>query len=87
MGSYNDKALTTHANKDRGKREDHPHRRPRIFQKNHRSQRDYSNIRCFTCDDKCHFVKYCPETNNPLRQTIRRGIMHILLKMMNQQEK
>ena len=55
-----DQALTTHAKKDRSKREDHPHISPKIFQKNHRPQRDKSNLRCFTCDEKGHFAKDHP---------------------------
>ena len=60
MGEYDDQSLTVHAKKDRSKRENHPHKRPKIFQMNHRSQRDYSNLRCFTCDEKRHFAKDCP---------------------------
>ena len=60
MGADDDQALTTHLKKDGSKREDHPHKRPKRFQKNHRSQRDYSNLRCFTCDEKVHFAKDCP---------------------------
>ena len=50
MGADDDQALTIQAKKDRSKREDHAHKRPKRFQKNHRSQRDYSSLRCFTCD-------------------------------------
>ena len=54
------------------KREDHPHRRPKRFQKNHRPQRDYSNLRCFTCDEKGHFARDCPRNKGFSRTNKRR---------------
>ena len=72
MGEDDDQALTTHANKGRKKREDRPHIRPKIFKNNNRSQRDYTNIRCFACDEKGNFAKDYPKnkgstmTNNKM---------------------
>ena len=59
MGANDDQALTTHAKKDRSKEEDQPHIRPKRFQKNHR--RDYSSLRCYTYDEKCHFARDLPK--------------------------
>ena len=56
MEASDDQALTAYAKKDRSK-EDQPHKRPKRFQKNHRSKRDYSNLRCYTYDEKDHFSR------------------------------
>ena len=78
MGADDGQALKTHVNKDRSKREDHPIKRPQRFQKNHRSQKDYSNLRCFTCDEKCHFAKDCPRNKGPTRTNKKRHYAHIV---------
>ena len=67
MGADDDKSLIAHAKKDRSKRDDHPQKRPKIFQNNHRSQRDYSSIRCYACDEKCRFATYFPKTKTSTR--------------------
>ena len=66
MGADDYQALTAHQKKDRSKGEDHPHKTSKRFQKN-RSQRDYSNLRCFTCDEKGHFAKHYPRNKGSTR--------------------
>ena len=57
MGSE-DQALTIHSKK--GRRRSHyskgkdPHHRDNI-------RRDLSKLRCYTCDERGHFAKYCPK--------------------------
>ena len=57
MGSE-DQALTVHSKK--GRRRSHyskgkdPHHRDN-------SRRDLSQMRCYTCDEREHFSKYCPK--------------------------
>ena len=85
MGASDDQALTSRAKKNEGKREDHSHRRPKKFQKNHRPRRDYTNLRCYTCDEKGHFSRYFPRNKGSSKE--KKGIMLTLLKMMNQPRK
>ena len=61
MGASDDQVLTAQAKKNEGKREDRSNRRSKKFQKNNRPRRDYTNLRCFTCDKKCHFSRDCPK--------------------------
>ena len=67
IGEDDNQALKNHANKDRSKKEDHPHNKPKKFQKNHRPQRDYSSLRCYTCDEKGHLVRDCPQNKRYTR--------------------
>ena len=60
MGESDDQDLTTREKKYEGEREDHSHKIPKRFQKNHRSRRDYTNLRFYTCDEKGHFSRDCP---------------------------
>ena len=57
MGTSDDQALTVRAKKNEGKREDQSHRKPKKFQKNHSSKRDYCSLICYTCDEKGHFAR------------------------------
>ena len=78
MGADDDQALRVHAKKDRSKREDHPHKRPKRFQKNHRSKRDYSSLRCYTCDEKSHFARDYPKNKGSTRTNKKRHHAHIV---------
>ena len=80
MGVDDDQALAAHAKKDRSYREDQPQRRPKRFQKNHRSKRDISNLRCFACDEKGHFAKYSPKNKESTRANKRRHHAHIVVE-------
>ena len=68
MGASDDQDLTTHTQKNEGKRGDHSHRRPKKFQKNHRSRRDYTNFRCYTCDEKGRFSRDCPRNKGSSKE-------------------
>ena len=52
-----DQALTTHTKKTI---RDHHHSKGNISH----SRRDLSTIRCYTCDEKGHISKYCPNKGN-----------------------
>ena len=87
MGDDDDQALTTHAKKNRSKGEDRHH----INQKYSKRIRDLKGTTPIL--DVSHVMrkatlkKIVLVTKDPLRPTRRRGIMHILLKMMNKQTK
>ena len=72
MGVDDDQDLTSHAKKDRSKREDQPHKRPKRFQKNHRSKHDLPSLRCYTCDGKLHFASDYPINKGSSRTKNRR---------------
>ena len=55
MGEDDNQALITHAKKVNIKKKENSYKK-RIFPKKYLSQ-----LRCFTCDEKQHFVKDCPK--------------------------
>ena len=56
MGEDDNQALTTQCTKKgKTKKEEHSHKKPR------RSKKDYSQFRCYTCDEKGHLVRDCPK--------------------------
>ena len=62
MGEDNNQALTAHAKKEKSKKEEHSHEKPRRFQK------DYSNYKCYTCDEKGHLTRDCPKGNGHVKK-------------------
>ena len=60
MGESDDQDIKTRVKKNEGKRGNHSHKIPKKFQKNHISRRNYTNLRCYTCDGKGQFPRYCP---------------------------
>ena len=73
MGASDDQSLTAHAKKNEGKREDHSHKRTKKFQKNHRSRRDYTNLRCYTCNEKGHFLRDCPRNKGSSKANTKKA--------------
>ena len=78
MGEDDDQALTTHAKKDKSERDNHPHKRPKRFQKNQRSKHDFSSLKCYICDEKGHFAKDCPRNKGSTRTNKKRYHAHIV---------
>ena len=68
-------ALIAHSKKTR---RDYHHSKGKISH----SRRDLSTIRCYTCDEKGHISKYCPNKGNSKGET-REDIMLMLQRMMN----
>ena len=61
MGEDDNQALTAHAKKGKNKKEEHSDKKLRRFQKNHKPQKDYSNYRCYSCDQKGLLVRDFPK--------------------------
>ena len=72
MGASDDQALISQENKNEGNMEEHSHRRPKKFQKNHRPRRDYTNIRCYTSDEIDHFTRDCPKNKGSSNERKRK---------------
>lgn len=58
LGNEENQALTAHARKGKNKVEDRPPRKFQKYQK--KKQRDYSTIRCFSCQKVGHIARHCP---------------------------
>ena len=61
MVATKDQALTVHTRKkykNKEKKENYHHNKKNKKQK--KIKRDPSNVRCYTCDVKGHFARYCP---------------------------
>ena len=54
MCEDDNQALTTHAKKGKTKKEEHSYKKPKRFQKNDRPQKEYSNVKYYSCDEKGH---------------------------------
>ena len=48
LGEEENQALATHARKGKNKMEDHPLRKFQKSQKYQKTQRDYSNVKCYS---------------------------------------
>ena len=62
MGATEDEALTVHTRKNYKKNEKKEkfHHNNKKDKKQKKTKRDPSNVRCYTCDEKGHFVRDCP---------------------------
>ena len=81
MGSE-DQALTSHSKKSRRR----PHySKGKDYHLRENSRRDISKLRCYTCDERGHFAKYCPKNKGTLirRRGTKEDIMLMLQRMMN----
>ena len=58
MGATKDKSLTIHTKKNFKKKENFHHNKKDKKQK--KTKRDTSNVRYYTCDEKGHFARDCP---------------------------
>ena len=62
MGETEDQSLTIHTRKNYNKKEknDNYHHKKKKDKKQKKIKRDPSNVRCYTCDEKRHFVRDIP---------------------------
>ena len=58
---YDNRSLTNYTKNGKIKKEEHSHKMYRILQKNHKPQKDYSNFRCYSSEEKGHFARDFPK--------------------------
>ena len=63
MGEDENQAQTTHAKKEKTKKEEHYHKKHIKFKK-----KDSSQFRCFTCDEKEHFARDYPKDKDQAKK-------------------
>ena len=68
MGSE-DQALTTHTKKTK---RDHHHSKGKPYH----SRRDWATVRCYTCDEKGHISKFCPNKGKSKKKKENKRIHH-----------
>ena len=59
MGETEDQTLTIHTKYNFKKKDNFNHNNKKD-KKPKKTKRDTSNVRCYTCDEKGHFARYCP---------------------------
>ena len=69
MGNEEIQALAAHARKGKNKVEDRPPRKFQKSQKYQKKQRDYSSVRCYSCQKVGHIARNCPL----IREQIKKG--------------
>ena len=60
LGNEENQALEAHARKGKNKVEDRPPWKFQKSQKYQKKQRDYSSVRCYTCQKVRHIARNCP---------------------------
>ena len=69
LGNEENQALSSHARKGKNKVEDRPPRKFQKSQKYQKKQRDYSSVRCYSCQKVGHIARNCPL----IREQIKKG--------------
>ena len=75
MGEDDNLALEAHTKKEKFKKEDHSHKKPKKYHKSHSSQKDHSTFKCYSCKKLELNARNCPHAKDQVMKERKRGIM------------
>ena len=68
MGEDDNQVLAAHTKKQKFKKEDHSHKKPQKYHQTHKSQKDYSSIKCHSYQKMGHSARNCPHAKDQVKK-------------------
>ena len=68
MGEDDNQDLAPHIKKEKFKKEDHSHKKPKRYHMSHMSQKYHSTFRCYSSQKMGHIARNCPHAKYQVKE-------------------